>query len=305
MTTFAVARRLFSASTLVKQTAAAASESISSGGATGAPAAGGAYISYDTRSQQPAFLSLSLAGSNVRFKLRPDRPIHALLQQIQEESGAKNVNVLTEEEDGGSVIRWCRSTVTEDVLREGLRNNMRVIIGIDDVPIRVELPSLTERIKPLQEQQASLAARLRDLESIKLKCDKMSAKSANRLVWAGLAGLCAQWGLMARLTWWEYSWDVMEPISYFISFGTGIVGYMFFTVTRREYTYETMTDMHMTSKQSKLYREMGLDILEYLAVRGQLQSLNRQIEQARSEYRLPPPPSPAPSIVPPSAEPLP
>jgi len=29
----------------------------------------------------------------------------------------------------------------------------------------------------------------------------------------GLAALCVQWGLMARLTWWEYSWDVMEPIS--------------------------------------------------------------------------------------------
>ena len=26
---------------------------------------------------------------------------------------------------------------------------------------------------------------------------------------------------MMRLTWYEYSWDVMEPISYFISFGTG------------------------------------------------------------------------------------
>lgn len=39
-------------------------------------------------------------------------------------------------------------------------------------------------------------------------------------MWGGFFGLCAQWGLMMRLTWYEYSWDVMEPIAYFISFGT-------------------------------------------------------------------------------------
>ena len=28
-------------------------------------------------------------------------------------------------------------------------------------------------------------------------------------------GMTALWGMLARLTWWEYSWDVMEPCTFF------------------------------------------------------------------------------------------
>jgi hypothetical protein len=33
-----------------------------------------------------------------------------------------------------------------------------------------------------------------------------------------------QFGLLARLTWWEYSWDIMEPITYFVTYGTSMGG---------------------------------------------------------------------------------
>ena len=26
-----------------------------------------------------------------------------------------------------------------------------------------------------------------------------------------LAYMCGLWGVLFRLTWWEYSWDIMEP----------------------------------------------------------------------------------------------
>ena len=41
------------------------------------------------------------------------------------------------------------------------------------------------------------------------------------LLWGGLAGVMAVWGVCFRLTFWELSWDVMEPITYFIGSGTG------------------------------------------------------------------------------------
>jgi hypothetical protein len=33
-----------------------------------------------------------------------------------------------------------------------------------------------------------------------------------------------QAGLVARLTWWELSWDIMEPVTYMLTFTTGIGG---------------------------------------------------------------------------------
>ncbi len=41
------------------------------------------------------------------------------------------------------------------------------------------------------------------------------------LLWGGLAGVMGVWAVCFRLTFWELSWDVMEPITYFIGSGTG------------------------------------------------------------------------------------
>ena len=44
---------------------------------------------------------------------------------------------------------------------------------------------------------------------------KMLAAHAERrtqnLTWLGLGLMSVQFGILARLTWWEYSWDIMEP----------------------------------------------------------------------------------------------
>jgi hypothetical protein len=164
-----------------------------------------------------------------------------------------------------------------------------------------------------------------------------SWQHASRLMWAGFFGLCAQWGLMMRLTWYEYSWDVMEPISYFLSFGTphplppythtltcilgytlhghvcvyvceggcwasslslsharrhvgrvsmhvcmcvcgrgvsnprsdcvrerqsgtGILGYMFYVITRKDYTFENLGGTTTTRRQRAEYRRRGLEL---------------------------------------------
>ena len=41
-----------------------------------------------------------------------------------------------------------------------------------------------------------------------------------------------QFGFLARLTWWEYSWDIMEPVTYFVTYGTSLIVYAYFVLTR-------------------------------------------------------------------------
>jgi hypothetical protein len=43
----------------------------------------------------------------------------------------------------------------------------------------------------------------------------------------------SQFGILARLTWWEYSWDIMEPVTYFITYGTAMAMYAYFVLTRQ------------------------------------------------------------------------
>ena len=37
---------------------------------------------------------------------------------------------------------------------------------------------------------------------------------------------------MAYLTWWELSWDVMEPIAYHLTLVYGAIAYLYFMATR-------------------------------------------------------------------------
>lgn len=57
-------------------------------------------------------------------------------------------------------------------------------------------------------------------------------KRSNWLAWAGLGLMSVQFGILARLTWWEYSWDIMEPVTYFVTYGTVIATYAYFVVTK-------------------------------------------------------------------------
>lgn len=46
---------------------------------------------------------------------------------------------------------------------------------------------------------------------------------------------CAQLFGFAYLTWWELSWDVMEPIAYMVSLSYSLIAYMYFLYTRGSY----------------------------------------------------------------------
>lgn len=58
-------------------------------------------------------------------------------------------------------------------------------------------------------------------------------RRANLHALCGLVGMGIQVGVLARLTWWEYSWDIMEPVTYFVTYVTGMACYIYFIMTRQ------------------------------------------------------------------------
>lgn len=55
----------------------------------------------------------------------------------------------------------------------------------------------------------------------------------SRVIWTGLALLSVQGGALAWLTWWVYSWDVIEPVTYFITYATSIGGFAYYVLTKQ------------------------------------------------------------------------
>ena len=69
-----------------------------------------------------------------------------------------------------------------------------------------------------------------------------------------------QFGCFARLTWFEYSWDIMEPVTYFATYGTLMLFYCYFLLTRQEYTYPDTEERIQLFRLHKVARKKSFDI---------------------------------------------
>ncbi|MBZ3877513.1 Calcium uniporter protein, mitochondrial [Sciurus carolinensis] len=109
---------------------------------------------------------------------------------------------------------------------------------------------LIERLENLKEQLAPL-------EKVRIEISRKAEKRTTLVLWGGLAYMATQFGILARLTWWEYSWDIMEPVTYFITYGSAMAMYAYFVMTRQEYVYPEARDrqyllfFHKGAKKSR------------------------------------------------------
>uniref|UniRef100_A0A5S6QVI2 Calcium uniporter protein n=1 Tax=Trichuris muris TaxID=70415 RepID=A0A5S6QVI2_TRIMR len=101
-------------------------------------------------------------------------------------------------------------------------------IGEQERNITKQLANVQEQLLPLKEQVDSMV--------------NQANRRAKASLWFGLCYLGAQGGILARLTWWEYSWDVMEPITYFVTYAGVLVSYGYFLITRQPYEYPVIKD---------------------------------------------------------------
>lgn len=51
-----------------------------------------------------------------------------------------------------------------------------------------------------------------------------------------------QFGILVWFIWWEYFWDIMELVIYFIIYGSVMVMYVYFVMICQEYVYLEVRD---------------------------------------------------------------
>lgn len=99
--------------------------------------------------------------------------------------------------------------------------------------------------------------------------DEKARKQVQMELCFGLGLLILQTVGLFRLTFWELSWDVMEPIAFHLTSFYMICGYAFFIVTCKDPTYEGWFITRFKSKQKQLMRKANFDLQRFT----QLQNL--------------------------------
>ncbi len=122
-----------------------------------------------------------------------------------------------------------------------------------------EIAKLEEQLKPLEEEKKNL--------------DEKALRRANRMIALGVVGLSSQFAILARLTWWELNWDIMEPITYFITFGTGVFAFAFYISRKQAYTFYALREVFFQRSLGKAMVRSGFDREKYRALHQRLSEL--------------------------------
>lgn len=112
--------------------------------------------------------------------------------------------------------------------------------------------------------------RMKELEAMekqKSEIDKKADSLVRRELWGGLGYLVIQTVAFMRLTFWELSWDVMEPICFYVTSIYFMAGYGFFLRTSKEPSFEGFYQSRFHAKQRRLMRISNFDLQRYNELR--------------------------------------
>ncbi|KAJ3339636.1 hypothetical protein HDU93_007963 [Gonapodya sp. JEL0774] len=182
---------------------------------------------------------------------------------------------------------WAGDATVGDVVKEALSGASKgffVAFDEGDVPTYVRIPTFEEHVAPLRKQIEDISARLTQQDSLKQECDKAADLLSRRVGWLGFSGFAAYWGTAVYLVYGPSDWDMMEPITYFVGTGFGLVAYLWYMITRSEYSYTSLTATAADSRRAFMYRSKGFDQSEYEGLKDRMRRLREEIESIREDY---------------------
>jgi len=135
-----------------------------------------------------------------------------------------------------------------------------------------ELEVLQKELQPLEQQRQEII--------------RHAEERTTAVTWIGLGMMSVQFGILARLTWWEYSWDIMEPVTYFVTYGTAIAGYAYFVLTRQEYLYPDATDRQRLMTFHKKAKKHRWDVDKYNSIKQGINAVEADLRKLRDPLQI-------------------
>lgn len=123
---------------------------------------------------------------------------------------------------------------------------------------------------------------LKELSKQKGIIDEKARKQVQMELCFGLGFLILQTAGLFRLTFWELSWDVMEPIAFHLASFYMICGHAFFIVTCKDPTYEGWFTTRFKSKQKNLMRKANFDLQRFTHLQNLFKNPTKAVDSTFS-----------------------
>lgn len=78
----------------------------------------------------------------------------------------------------------------------------------------------------------------------------------------------------------------MEPVTYFVTYGTAMAGYAYYCITKQEYILEDVRDRQYLLAMHKKAKKHGLDLLQYNTLRRQIVEIENDLRRLRDPLHL-------------------
>ncbi|RHY33526.1 hypothetical protein DYB32_001582 [Aphanomyces invadans] len=151
-------------------------------------------------------------------------------------------------------------------------------------------PSTQRYIEKRQQLEADLAAIMPEHDALlhlRKQLDESAHKRTAIYCYLSSAGLVGMGGLYAWLTFVQYSWDIMEPITYFTGFGVSVLSYFWWTLTKSEYEYENVYDFIYQRRRNALYTKSQFDPIKLEKLQTKVADIHRDIAQISAKLTKP------------------
>eukprot|EP00644_Phytophthora_capsici_P007931 jgi/Phyca11/537183/estExt2_fgenesh1_pg.C_PHYCAscaffold_770016 len=140
-----------------------------------------------------------------------------------------------------------------------------------------EMYNIKHDRKVKERQLAELNSSLKKLQQAENEVHLAARRMPNAQKWVGLTGLTGFYGALMYCVWDVYSWDVMEPITYFIGF-TAVLGNSFYSsITKKDPTYSNMFQKRYLDRVELLSKERKLDLTEIQKLKARITDLENDI----------------------------
>ncbi|KAJ7987418.1 hypothetical protein DPEC_G00326280 [Dallia pectoralis] len=164
-------------------------------------------------------------------------------------------------------------------------NDVKYLVQQLYTTLRIEEHQLSKE-KELVVRLEELNSQLRPLEKVREELSRKAERRTTWVMWGGMAYMATQFGILARLTWWEYSWDIMEPVTYFITYGTAMAMYAYYVLTRQEYIYPDARDRQYLLFFHKGVKRQHFDIYKYNELKDSIAEVELDLKRLRDPLQL-------------------